>query len=197
MGDIILPPVIAITAADKEDIAKRVWDRLLTDITEAGSIGINLKEYTSGRAAKLDNLDVAVSSRSKHFAARSIGFADNFIHGNDPTAYTESMTAVKLKEINLRELHGSLRIKFDMKTYWGYGDVFGEVRRNGALLASYSTTSVTWVTFTGDFDGWEKNDLCQLYGYVGVEGDRVDLKNFRLYVGTAFGRIDDLPINTL
>jgi len=37
----VAPP--PITAADKEDIAKRVWDRLLTDITEPDSIGVNLK----------------------------------------------------------------------------------------------------------------------------------------------------------
>jgi len=46
----VAPP--PITAADKEDIAKRVWDRLLTDITTPGSIGVNLKTKVDAKVSE-------------------------------------------------------------------------------------------------------------------------------------------------
>lgn len=62
----------ALTTAEKEDIADRVWDEARADHTAVGSFGEGAQGVvTTTRAANLDNLDTTVSSRESETDAAS------------------------------------------------------------------------------------------------------------------------------
>lgn len=87
----------------------------------------------------------------------------------------------KSKEIKL-DRGGDLRIKFDLQKAGAGGSVYGRIYKNGTGVGTIqSTLNMAWVTYSEDTEGWDADDLCQLYVYKdGVANG--ECRNFQLFI---------------
>lgn len=119
------------------------------------------------------NLNVAASSNAQ------IGAADNEVTASS-TSY------VKVKEIILGQVTGSLRVSFDLKKS-NSGTVYGRIYKNGVAIGTErSTGSTSYVNYSEDLSGFSAGDLVQLY--VKKSGiTPVYVQNFRIHADKDYG----------
>lgn len=184
--------------AKLSEIADAVWTRSIRDLT-------NLPDV---RAAKIDNLDVALSSRAT--AADVWGYATRKLTAGSHNVFvipsenlkvqadiersTTSTAYKKVKEI-VMPYSGKVRVRFDLRIDISSQTAYARVYRNGAEYGTNgNTTSTTYVTFTEDLC-FEAMDFVQLY-IATTAGGTVYTANFRLYYDIDDG-IPQIPIITL
>ncbi len=169
--------------AKLSDIADAVWtrsERKLTNLDDA-------------RASKIDNLDVAISSRATNegvweYPTRGLTEAvDNvIILPSDEVkaeANTERTTTstnyVKLKEFKVFAT-GTIRLKWEFRTSSGSYSAQTRVYKNGVgTAAEFETYSTTYVAKTCEIDVNE-GDIVQLYGRINGSGYTCYIRNAKL-----------------
>jgi hypothetical protein len=140
---------------------------------------VGISGTATGRAAKLDNLDALISSRataadvwaysSRTLTGRAAIFAtitpsDTIQVNNDTERSTTSESWVKLKELNMKGLSGTVRTYFELRSGTGYA-AFARIYKNGSAFGtSRSTSSTTYVAYTEDLS-FAQDDLYQIYAY--------------------------------
>lgn len=166
------------------DIADAVWTRSERRLTNLDDI----------RASKIDNIDVAVSTRAteegvwtyserKLTKAVSRVFAvisDNLRVSADSQKSVNTTTATKVKEIFI--LHdGMYRVKFDLRSGNSGYVAHGRIYRNGAAYgSSRSSDTTSYTTFSEDLN-LRAGDFLQLYIWVSTSGKIAYVRNLRLY----------------
>ena len=100
----------------------------------------------------------------------------NLRNSNDTERTTTAGTYTKVKEVQLGEATGVMRIYFTLESVGGE-TVYGRIRKNGvAIGTARSTTTVG--TWNEDLGGFDSGDLIQIYAYAELE-DTAKVRNMR------------------
>jgi hypothetical protein len=124
-------------------------------------------------------LDVdAISSEDYVYLTTASDVVKN---SNDAEKTTTSTDWVKLKEITVLQAINSVRILFDLKTSDAGVNAYGRIYLNTNAIGTIRfTQSVTYVTFSEDFDGFSVGDNIQLYAKINTAGYTAYVQHFRL-----------------
>ncbi len=98
--------------------------------------------------------------------------SDEVKHSNDTPKQGYSNTFVLIKEIKITSLEGIAYFRIYFEAYTGSAnDYTFEIRRNGTTIYSVNTPGGGWRGFSTDYQGWQVNDLIQLYGKCNIASD--------------------------
>jgi hypothetical protein len=92
----------------------------------------------------------------------------------------DSADYVKVKEINVGYLSGTIRVAFDSRdpsggSHWVHAVVY----KNGVLVGTERDQDGGWFTYSEDL-AFAKNDLLQLYVKNSDAGFPIEVRNFRI-----------------
>lgn len=151
-----------------------------------GTSGYYLKTQGAGNNPIWDTLTVEETQNP-------IIASETLRHSNDAekSLCNDSWTKVKEIKINCSEpITGPLRIKFDLRGQTGNETCYGRIYRNGSPVGTErSTNSTSWTTFSEDIDGWQDNDLIQLYIRIFPADALMYARNFRIYGDADYKKI--------
>lgn len=106
---------------------------------------------------------------------------DILVHQNDTLRDTPNASYTKLKETNLGQYIGELRIKFTMTYVGGAGDtLYAKIYRNGSPVGTEQSITTGSTEFSEDIAGWSADDTIQVYGYTDGTVD-CDISDFRIF----------------
>jgi hypothetical protein len=127
-------------------------------LTSQNSSLVSLNSILSSQNASLLTQQLILANQSTYT------LSDDVLFTNATERATASEVYVKLKEINLGYIGGTIRVYYELKTdnaaYYAYGKIF----KNGFDLGVEDyTLSTAFVGVSHDLP-FEKNDLLQIYG---------------------------------
>jgi len=107
--------------------------------------------------------------------------SDDVLVADDSIVSKDSADYVKVKEINVGYLSGTLRVVFDSRDPSGLEHwVHARIYRNGVAVGTEGSQNGDWYTYSEDIAGFAKNDLVQLYVKNSDVGFPIEVRNFRV-----------------
>jgi len=198
--------------AKLSDIADAVWTRAVRQLSDAENIKNaisdavwerserKLTNLDDVRAGKIDNLDVAVSSRSTNagvweYSTRGLTeavqnvmiLAGGSIRAEANTERTTRNTSfTKIKEFRVFA-SGSVEVEWEMKTTVANENVFAAVFINGALASEiFQNSSTSYERYLATVN-IQNGDYVQVYFYSNLDTVTVYLRNCKLKYTIAGG----------
>ena len=122
------------------------------------------EDYDADEDGRIDNAVYKDEDTPKKYA---IIPSDDLICKDETQEQSTSQQYIKIKEIQLSigEDIGYVKLRIKFKIMSQYSEhVYGRIYRNGSPVGpEHSTTSMNWVMFTDEIDGWSNGDYVQLY----------------------------------
>lgn len=155
-----------------------------TDVTTAHAT-------TDGKVDAVQSDVSAVKAKTDLIPAELVGLlyaagggpyvlSDDVLFANDAVVSKDSADYVKVKEINVGYLSGTLRVAFDSRDPSGAEHwIHARVYKNGVALGTERNQNGGWYTYSEDLE-FAKNDLLQLYVKNTDAGFPIEVRNFRI-----------------
>ena len=169
------------------------------DVTLMGSIRanlINLNEqligdaatYVAAQAHTHDGVNSAPVTVHTYTSGANI-----FFRSTEESTIVTSTVSIPAMQVGV-SWGGTIRVRFDMKMSSAVGGgaaVNGQIFRNSSAVGTFrTTTSSSYISFTEDVAGWNRNDLLQINAYATFSvGTNVVIKNLILSGGTEISQI--------
>lgn len=147
---------------------------------------------TDGKIDAVQSDVTAVKAKTDLIPAEMVGLlfavgggpyalSDDVLVANDPVVSKDSVDYVKVKEINVGYLSGTLRVAFDSRDPSGAAHwVHAKVYKNGVAVGTERSQNGDWYTYSEDLADFAKNDLLQLYVKNSDVGFPIEVRNFRI-----------------
>jgi hypothetical protein len=116
--------------------------------------------------------------------------SNNLRNSNDSEKSTASTVYVKVKETQIGDAYGTLRIYFELKSSTGGKTVYAKIYRNGQPVGTERGTTYTYYQgYTEDISGWSPNDYIQIYARSTETYVYAYVQNFRIFCDSDYKRI--------
>jgi len=139
-----------------------------------------IKTETAAIKAKTDLIPDELVGLLMAAGGGPYALSDDVLFADDPLVSKDSADYVKVKEINVGYLSGTLRVAFDSRdpsgaSHWVHATVY----KNGVALGTERSQNGDWYTYSEELE-FAKNDLLQLYVKNSDAGFPIEVRNFRI-----------------